>query len=160
MKLTQSRTKYTLEEFFRLNFDERNLWEYKSDETDLLAELVNIIRPVKRNIIQVIDIKDLLDILRGNKKYCEGLAGYIKGLLKDKKFSKILTDAGILADSDFFFEVKKRLFAKLIPEQSEKDTLEYVLNQVFYVKTDPEWIKNIPDEQIISLYKTLDFESI
>lgn len=160
MKLTASRTKYTLQEFFRLNFDERNLWEYKADETDLLTELIDIIRPPKRNLIQVIDIGDLLDILWDNKKYCEGLSGYIKGLLKDKKFSKILTDAGILADSDFFFEVKKRLFAKLIPEQSEKDTLEYVLNQVFYLKTDPEWIKNIPSQQITALYEMLDFESL
>ncbi|ALM50765.1 recombinase [Flavobacterium psychrophilum] len=143
-----------------MNFDQRNLWEYKAEETDLLAELVNLIRPKNLKTILSVDLSDLLLLLEGNEHYRNGLSLYIKGILKNKKFSKILTDAGILTDSDFIYEVKKRLFAKLIPEQPEKDTLEYLLNQVFFMKSDPKWLRIIPQEQISELFDLLNFNAI
>lgn len=160
MKFRKSRKRLTLEEFFKLNFDENNLWEYKADDVDLLAELVDLIRPRHIDGLQEVNITGLLQLLKDNERYSKGLSIYIKGILKNKKFSKILTDAGILADADFFYEMKKRLFAKLIPDQSQQNTLEYVLNQVFYVKTDPLWIYKIPFKQLEELYDCLGFYSI
>ena len=160
MKLKKPRRKATLKEFFELNFEENNLWEYKADEVDLLAELVDIIRPKKLNKVYSVDISELILLLRDNEHYCAGFSKYLKGILKQKKFSKILTDAGILTDADFFYEVKKRLFAKFIPDQPKKDTLEYVLNQVFFVKTDPLWIRKIPYEQIEAVFDLVKFSSI
>jgi site-specific recombinase len=160
MKFRKPRTKKTFEEFFKLNFDENNLWEYKADDVDMLAELVDIIRPKELKTVLSVDINPLLELLRDNERYSSGLAAYLKGILKNKKFSKILTDAGILTDADFFFEVKKRLFAKLIPDQPKKDTLEYVLNQVFFMKTDPEWISKIAYRQVEDLFELLNFRAI
>ncbi|MCO6147455.1 site-specific recombinase [Flavobacterium sp. NRK1] len=160
MKFKKNKARITITEFFAINFDEKNLWEYKAQDTDLLAELVNIIRPRNLKTILSIDLGELLKELKENEQYRIGLAKYLKGLLKNKKFSKILTDAGILTDADFIFEVKKRLFAKLIPDQPEKDTLEYLLNQVFYVKTDPVWIAKIPPQQIEQLFELLTFSPI
>ncbi|RZJ55413.1 MAG: recombinase, partial [Flavobacterium sp.] len=110
--------------------------------------------------VSTVSIEELLLLLRGNENYRDGLAIYLKQILKNKKFSKILTDAGILTDADFLYEVKKRLFAKLIPDQPEPDTLEYVLNQVFFLKTDPIWIKKIPYSQIEELCALLHFVPI
>lgn len=160
MKFRKNKAKVTLAEFFKINFDENNLWEYKAEDVELLAELVNIIRPKNLKTILSIDLTELIQLLNENEHYCESLALYLKEILKNKKFSKILTDAGILTDSDFIFEVKKRLFAKLIPDQPEKDTLEYVLNQVFYIKTDPIWINTIPQEQLENLFDLLNFRDI
>lgn len=160
MKFRKTKVRITLAEFFKINFDENNLWEYKAEEIDLLAELVNIIRPKNLKTILSVDLTELLQLLSDNEHYREALALYLRGILKNKKFSKILTDAGILTDSDFIFEVKKRLFAKLIPDQPEKDTLEYVLNQVFFIKTDPLWIKTIPQEQIQQVLSILKFRDI
>jgi len=160
MKFKKTKARITLAEFFQINFDQRNLWEYKAEETDLLAELVNLIRPTNLKTILSVDLSDLLLLLEGNEHYRNGLSLYIKGILKNKKFSKILTDAGILTDSDFIYEVKKRLFAKLIPEQPEKDTLEYLLNQVFFMKSDPKWLRIIPQEQISELFDLLNFNAI
>lgn len=157
---TKDKPKNNLANFFKTNFDEHNLWEYKAEETDLLAQLVNIIRPKKPKTVPSVDLGELLQELKANPKYREELSLYIKGLIKNKKFSKILTDAGIVADANFLFEVRKRLFAKLIPEQPEKDTLEYILNQVFFVKTDPVWIEKIPQQQIEQLFDLLQFSTI
>lgn len=160
MKFTRTRYKMSLPEFFNLNFDTNNLWEYKADDVDLLAELMDIIRPAHAEVIDKLNIAELLLLLKENDNYSSGLSLYLKEILKHKKFSKILTDAGILADADFFHEIKKRLFAKLIPDQPQKDSLEYVLNQVFYVKTDPLWIKKIPVRQVQELFDVLNFRSL
>lgn len=160
MRFRKPRPKATLEEFFKLNFEENNLWEYKADEVDLLAELVDIIRPKDLKGVYSVDISDHIKLLRENENYSAGFSKYLKGILKNKRFNKILTDAGILTDADFFYEVRKRMFAKLIPDQPKKDTLEYVLNQVFFVKTDPIWIRKIPYEQIESLFDLVKFSSI
>ena len=53
------------------------------------------------------------------------------------------------------YEVKKRLFAKILPFQPEKDTLEYILNQVFFKSDDPVWINKIPLEELQSLFQIL-----
>ena len=160
MKFTKTKHETSFAEFFKLNFDENNLWEYKADDVDLLVELLALIRPKDFERVNKIDLSALLRLLHESEGYSSGLALYLKGILKKKKFSKILTDAGILADADFFYEVKKRLFAKLIPDQSPKDTLEYVLNQVFFLKTDPVWISKIPESQLEELYDLLKFKSI
>jgi len=160
MKFRKTKAAITLPEFFKLNFDENSLWEYKADETDLLAELVEIIRPRGYKIMPKVDLTELIQLLQINERYCMGLSLYVKGILKNKKFSHILTDAGILTDAVFFFEVRKRMFAKLIPDQPQKDTLEYVLNQVFYVRSDPQWIQKIPQGQLEQLFDMLKFRSL
>jgi site-specific recombinase len=160
MKFKKAKAQYTLADFFKTNFDEHNLWEYKAQETDLLAQLVNIIRPRNLKNLQTVDLGELLHELKENDNYRKGLSIYVKELIKNKKFSTILTDAGILTDADFIFEVKKRLIAKLIPDQPEKDTLEYLLNQVFFVKTDPVWIEKIPHQQIEQLFDLLQLKPI
>ncbi|MFL9845244.1 site-specific recombinase [Flavobacterium rhizosphaerae] len=160
MKFTKRKGKQTLENFFRLNFEENNLWEYKADEVDMLADLIDLIRPKYPVLPEMVDISDLLNLLKTNERYSMGFSLYLKNILKNKKFSKIITDADILTDTDFFFEVRKRLFAKLIPDQPKKDTLEYILNQVFFVKTDPIWVNKIPMEQLEELYSLLRFRSV
>lgn len=72
----------------------------------------------------------------------------------------MLSDIGILRDSDFMYEVKKRIFAKILPFQPAKDTLEFVLNQVFFKSTDPLWIARIPFDELQQLFDMIGFESI
>ena len=160
MKFSKTHAATTLPQFFKINFDDNGLWEYKADEVDLLADLVDIIRPYNIHNNPQTDLSELLEILAGNERYCTGLSLYLKGILKNKKFSKILTDAGILGDAVFLSEVRSRLFSKLLPDQPKKDTLEYVLNQVFFKKSDPIWLHTIPGEQLEQLFDLLKFRSL
>ncbi|MBE98870.1 MAG: hypothetical protein CMP77_02690 [Flavobacterium sp.] len=59
MKFRKPKPKMTLQEFFKLNFDENNLWEYKADEVDMLAELVDIFRPANPDVVLTVDISEL-----------------------------------------------------------------------------------------------------
>ena len=81
-------------------------------------------------------------------------------LFKKNKFSKLLSDAEILSGNVFFTEVKNRVFDKILPAQPEQETLQYVLNQVFYLDTDPFWINKIAYSEIEELWSLLNFQSI
>ena len=119
-----------------------------------------MIRPLKIKKLEVVDLQEIISFLKENHSCRKQFSIYIKEILKDKKFNKILSDAAILQDVDFIFEVKKRIFAKILPYQPQKDTLEYILNQVFYLANDAIWINKIPSHQLEELYVLLEFKSI
>ncbi|RXM47848.1 site-specific recombinase [Flavobacterium sp. YO12] len=159
MKLRRKR-RTTLKDYFEKNFNNDLAAESYSENVELLVKLVNLIRPKNPKKAVVVDLTDLINLLRENQNYRDGLMICINTHLEKKKFNKILSDAGILQDANFFFEVRKRIFAKLIPEQPEKDTLQFILNQIFFVNTDPIWIKKVPKKQIFELFSLLQFRSI
>lgn len=133
---------------------------HDAEDPELLVRLVQFIRPEHPKSTLVVDIHEMIIFLNQNPVCAAELSAYVKSLLQNKKFNKFLSDAAILQDVDFLFEVRKRLFAKLLPHQPQKDKLEYVLNQVFYLATDTVWINKIPRKQLEALYEALRFESI
>lgn len=130
MKLYRHKTPITsIADLFRLYFDSN---DYQSNDRLLfLVDLVQFFRPNDPKKESVVSIKSLLDYLEANPDMIAQLQLYLAEVLSQRKFGRMLSDTGILRDSDFSYEVKKRLFAKILPFQPEKDTLEFVLNQVF-----------------------------
>lgn len=122
-----------------------------SNDVEFLILLVNIIRP--DNIVEdaKIDISVLNELLEGNEKYRAYIAKYMADIFYRKEFDQILTDSGIIKDSDFFYELRKRIVNRLLPEQPPKDTLQYVLNQVFTNNDDYYWLAGIPNDQLQKL---------
>ncbi|MBG6109252.1 site-specific recombinase [Flavobacterium sp. CG_9.10] len=142
------------------SFDESQSWLKKEDDLEVLVRLIRLIRPSKIKKIQTINLKEIISFLKENDFCRKQFSIYIKEILQDKKFNKILSDAAILQDVDFIFEVKKRIFAKFLPYQPQKNTLEYILNQVFYKSNDSLWINTIQSSQLEELYVLLEFKSI
>lgn len=141
-------------------FGEAQSWRETNDCLEPLVELIRLIRPLNIKNIQRVDLQEIILFLKENYSCRKQFFIYLKEILKDKKFNKILSDAAILQDVDFIFEVKKRIFAKFLPYQPQKDTLEYILNQVFYLANDGIWINKIPLSQLGELYDLLRFKSI
>lgn len=161
MKLfSKSKPKLTPVEFIAHFCNENASWQNEEDDLEFLVELIRLIRPLRIKKTETVDLEEIITFLKSHDSCRQQLSAYIKGTLKDKKFNKILSDAAILQDVDFIFEVKKRFFSKFLPYQSQKDTLEYVLNQVFYLDSDTVWISKIPSHQLKELYDILKFESI
>ncbi|MFV5696806.1 recombinase [Flavobacterium sp. ZT3R17] len=158
--LFKAKSKTTPAELITKFFDESQSWRYKEDDLEPLIELIRLIRPLKTKNLEIVDLQEIISFLKKNYLLREQFSIYIKEILNDKKFNKILSDAAILQDVDFIFEVKKRIFAKLLPYQPQKDTLEYILNQVFYLANDTIWINKIPSNQLEELYVLLEFNSI
>jgi site-specific recombinase len=148
----------SFDDLFLQYFDQNG---YKSEDKLLfLVDLVNFFRPKNPKDKNIVSVLELISYLSENKDKNEILRNYLSDLLQKRKFSRMLSDTGILRDSDFSYEVKKRISAKLLPFQPEKDTLEFVLNQVFFKSSDPVWIAKIPFEELQQLFDTIGFESI
>ena len=153
--LFKAKPKTTIAGLLTEFFGEAQSWRETNDNLEPLVELIRLIRPLKIKNIQTVDLQEAISFLKENYSCRKQLSIYLKEILKDKKFNKILSDAAILQDVDFIFEVKKRIFAKFLPYQPQKDTLEYVLNQVFYLANDGIWINKIPLNQLVELYDLL-----
>ena len=141
-------------------FGENQAWRETEDSLEPLIDLIRLIRPLKIKKLETVDLQEIVSFFNENDFCREQFSIYLKEIIKDKKFNKILSDAAILQDVDFIFEVKKRIFAKFLPYQPQKDTLEYILNQVFYLANDTIWINKIPLSQLEELYWLLKFKSI
>ena len=159
MKLYRNKTPITtLTDLFRLYFDQNG---YQSNDRLLfLVDLVRFFRPDYPKNENVVSIKPLLEYLESNPNMTAQFKLYLGEALSQRKFGRMLSDTGILRDSDFTYEVKKRIFAKILPFQPEKDTLEFVLNQVFFKSSDPIWIARIPFEELQQLFDIIATETI
>ncbi len=135
-------------------------YDPETDDRGVLVKLIEFIRPRNTKNTEVVDINELLDNLKSNNSFKKYLSLYIKKNVNGKKFNKTFSDSAILQDVDFIFELKKRIHAKILPYQAQKNTLEFVLNQVFYLSTDVDWILKIPVEQLLELYDLLEFNSM
>lgn len=131
-----------------------------SNELFFLVDLIHFFRPKHPKKITIVSLSNLITFLRENPFYKEFFKAKISSIVEERKFSRLLSDAGILQNTDFFYEVKKRVFAKVLPFQPEKDTLEFVLNQIFYKSSDAIWIAKIPMEELKELFSLLHFSSI
>lgn len=156
----KAKSKPTISKLLTSYFDDSLSWRGKEDDLEPLVSLVRLIRPSKIKKMQAIDLQELISFLKENHSCCEQFSIYIKEILSQKKFNKILSDAAILQDVDFIFEVRKRIFSKILPYQPQKNTLEYVLNQVFYRANDAIWINTIQSNQLDELFVLLKFKSI
>ena len=162
MKLFRYRRKLhlTAAEFIAQLSNDRVSWQTSDDDLEILIGIVRRIRPRRPRKVESVDLHDLIEFLKNNRGCATILSEYIKNILHHKKFNKFLSDAAILQDVNFIYEVRSRLYAKILPNQPQKSRLEYVLNQVFYLATDYIWISKIPKEQVEALYDLLQFDSI
>ncbi len=125
-----------------------------------LYDLVKYFRPKSPKSVANITLRELLDHLIEFDTHRVILSNYLGSILSDKSFRIMVSDAGILQDSDFLYEIRKRISSKILPYQPKKDTLEYVLNQVFYKETDFVWINKIPMHELIELVEILQLPDI
>lgn len=132
----------------------------KEDLIDLLVELTNYFRSKYSKRTESISIYPLIAQLKSDPQNLERISNYVQKLVHQKRFTTILADAGILRDTNFLGEVKHRIVSRILPEQPEKDTLEYVLNQIFYKETDILWLSKIPENEIFELAELIGFDSI
>lgn len=150
-------TKTILHEYFNHYFSD-NSWEKVSSQVDLLVKLVEFFRPKKLNQDLKVSLNPLIELLKNNSSIRENFAVYIRSLLKEKVFHTIISDAGIPVETDFLYEIKEKLFDKFLPKQPEENNLEYILNQVFYKSTDPEWIEEIDPGEFRILFTLLELK--
>lgn len=140
--------------FNSISFDEMG----KEECIELCVQLVAIFRP--SDIKSIVSIRPLIDELDSNKLFLEQFRSVIGRIIENRSFSIVLTDHGILKDARFLSEVSDRIVAKFLPEQADKESLEYLINQIFYKDSDLIWIMNISESELLEFHEQIGFTSI
>ncbi len=148
-----------LYQFFKVYFKDSS-WEEIPSQVDLLIDVVDFIRPKKNDEDSPVSLKALIHLLKENNTYRAQFSEYLNQLLKNKTFHPLICNAGIPEGSDFFFEIKEKLFERFLPKQAEETDLEFILNQVFFKSEDIEWIQDIKQEELRALFTLLEFKPI
>lgn len=157
MQLFKRTKRKKLDELFD---DFYNQADYTSNNLEFLIDLVAHFRPQKIEKEKPVSIQPLLDYLNEHAVRRYAMAVYLRNVFQNRKFTAILTDSGIIRDAYFIREVRERLASKILPEQPEPDTLQFLLNQVFYKQNDFEWIQEISLPEINELIVLLDLKTI
>ena len=160
MNIARRKNTNTFEEICHTYFNELQLWKNEEYNEDIVVALVNTIRPKKPKTVEVVDISNVLHFFIENPQIKENFVVFLQSILQGRNFDSILTDAGILQDTDFIYEVKKRIFAKILPYQAPKETLQYLLNQIFFLDSDPIWVNKKNKKQLEELFELFGFSGI
>ncbi len=160
MKIFRRNTNDTFESLAKSYFNELHVWKDTENKVEILAGLIDTIRPKKTSKLKFFNIDPIIEFFKENEVERHNFIAFLKEILVYKRINTIFSDAGILQETDFFYEVRKRIFAKIIPYQAPKNTLEFVLNQVFYDASDSEWLEKIPMIQLMELFYLLEFTNI
>ena len=68
-----------------------------------------------------------------------------------------ITESGIPLARGFWQELSNRLKHKILPPLQDEDDFLYVINNVFYKKSDYEWVEAIPRQAWIDFFEAIGF---
>lgn len=117
---------------------------YPGQEVDLLARLVVAIRPSRKDRMarQMPLLDELIALLEADPVLCAGLALYVERLVVGKRFNRVIIDQGMPSEA-FWYELRRRLAFKLLPDQPEPGTIDHLLTNVFFREGDAEWVRDV-----------------
>lgn len=133
--------------------------DYLFESLSLLTKIILVLRPRNTKNINEYSISEFLRFLIEHPESCLKFKLYLAENFKNRKFQSILTESGILKNVAFRKEIIKRIVAKFIPDQPNKNTLEYLLNQVFFLESDIVWVSKIPYTELEFLFEILNFKT-
>lgn len=149
-----------LTRLFAKYFSDDQAWRHEPDQLRVAVRIVDAVRKSAGRDPGTVSIAALLHLIASEKSYREGLAEYVRQLVNGKPFRSALTDPGILADADFRREVVRRISYKILPYQPEEGTLSHVLMNVFFTPGDARWVRAVPKDELLLLFRMLGFSPI
>lgn len=149
---------HSIKEVFDLHRELENK-DHELGELQFLSDLVKVFRPLKLKDTQI-SIEPLITYLREHQQDRDIFREYLVDVVGKKDFKMVLTEYGILQNKPFFQELRKRIFARFVPEQPASNTLEFVLTQIFFFYTDIEWLEKIPANELEEFCEVLELGTI
>jgi len=129
---------------------------------DLLVELFNSLRPKRPQdtATAVANVRTLRQLLQGNPGQTRALHEYILRVLAARRHASLYTDIGVLSNSGFFTELKRRIAYRVLPPALGDEYLNDALDQVLYLETDYLWISNVPAAEWLALVDVIASDPI
>ncbi len=127
---------------------------FHQNDMSSLQPLTEFLQSIKKENFQ-----EVLDFLKGSPKITEHFSNYLHQLFQEKPFNLSLTEAGILSESEFFPEFRKRLLNKFLPPVENEDTVWYLIEKTTTSpKNELKYLQHIPSESFSELMHVLNFQ--
>ena len=134
--------------------------EYHADPSELLAELVDALRPEHSSDIDSArrNVHALCHLLDSREEMRRGVREAFQRLSSDTRHADLYTSTGILPNTGFFTELFRRIGHQVLPEALDVARLRSRLRQFFPRASDAEWVTGLGDEAWLELFAALHFE--
>lgn len=96
-------------------------------------------------------IQQLCQLLKADQTHQFALRQYCLNLFVSRRQSSLYSDIGVLSNDGFFSELKKRISFRILPPALGDAYLTDALDEVFFIKTDYEWITSVPESDWLAL---------
>ncbi len=124
---------------------------FHQNEINSLQPLSEFLQTIKK-----VNFSDVVEYLKTSPKITENFSTYLHNIFRKKSINLSLTEAGILSESAFFPEFKKRLLNKILPAVENDTTIWQLIEKV---STSPKqelaYIEQINEEQLDDFLKLL-----
>ncbi len=135
--------------------------EAESPDPALLARLWFHLRPHTHQPLTAAQDKlaELATLLDRNPPYVAALRDHLAALFADKKSTRLLTEAGLLPDTAFAAELRRRIGYKLLPPARDAGRLRDWLDELITPR-DRLWVEATPREVWIGLCDRLELRAL
>ncbi len=126
-----------------------------------LVDLIAYIRPDNPHNFHPTEnkITEIINILISDKHLLNDFRVYIKHLLQQKNYIRLLCELGISSNPDFFSELFRRINEKILPPLIDKVEMMDLLEDLFSNNKDYIWVEKIPDEIFIQLFDLIHLKN-
>ena len=127
---------------------------------DFLVELIATIRPDNaKDITQsTLRFKALLYQMSQDRSSLFSLRKALLSQFLKTNIINALTESGIVSSRGFVQELRGKVLHKILPELQTPDNFLYVINRIFYKKTDHTWVEGIDNELWIQFFEVLGIQ--
>jgi len=124
---------------------------------EFLVELVKKIRPDKPGDFQKAELqfRSVLYSLQQDRSMLFALRRSMLSLFINADIVNALTESGMTSSMGFIQELTSKLKHKLLPSLQKKNDFLYVLNRVFFRKTDHKWVEGIDPELWVRFFELM-----
>ena len=134
----------------------------EEDPLDLTTALVTALRPPSRQNVEAAarSWREMNRLLAANRTYREAARTTLLELFTGREQRRLYTEAGLLPNTGFFSELRRRLAHKLLPELVDDRDLKDCVHLIFPDHCDGEWLQSVPIEDRVAFWELLDLGAV
>ena len=125
-----------------------------------LVALMDSIRPKKKKDIAQANLlfKALLYQLTQDRSLLFSLRKALLSQFLKTNIVSALTESGIISSKGFLQELLGKMLHKVLPELQTADNFQFVINKIFYNKSDYLWVEGIDNDLWIQFFELLGIQ--
>ncbi len=127
------------------------------DPLVLVTVFIDALRPrSSRELAEAADLwRSMLQLLERNGNYREALSRTLLALFATREQRRLYTEAGMLPNTGFFTELRRKLVHKVLPEVPDERDLKDCVHLIFTRWSDQEWVDTIPVADRTAFWKII-----